>query len=455
MLRICVNSQTPLVWFKINYDDFKQSGSNPIPLSIFRENEQYQFTPGGVSRMLYSLLKEMRQKSLASAIYWVSLNPRAPKLVTIDGITLLHIHLLENHLRNYGRMKEKIWQIFHGLAKDNASLTDTLRSEMFKSYELYNKICSEAMLKLHKEVKFDIFYIHDFQQLLVGKMLGKQEVKMFRLHIPLDENMLPADWKAFLVDSLKHYNAIIVSTKNDMDALLKIGYEGKIYRIYPCIDPKQYKELSEKEVNDFCARFGIRANDKLVLVVARMDPIKGQDTVLKAVARIKKQIPETKVLFVGNGSFSSSKLGLGLAKGSRWRAHLENLSKELGLQDNVIFTGYLKHKDLEAAYMRCDVNILPSRKEGFGVTVVEGWLYEKPAIVSLNAGVSELIEDGENGILFRPEDDTGLAEKIKQLLLDDGFSKELGFRGSLTSKKCHLQEVLREEYITMKEVIGI
>ncbi|MFP3233422.1 MAG: glycosyltransferase, partial [Sulfolobaceae archaeon] len=75
----------------------------------------------------------------------------------------------------------------------------------------------------------------------------------------------------------------------------------------------------------------------------------------------------------------------------------------------------------------------PSRIEGFGLVVCEGWVYGKPAIVSSGAGVSELIIDGANGYIFRSGDHQELAQKIDIALKDPD---KYGLMGKETVKKC-------------------
>ena len=67
-------------------------------------------------------------------------------------------------------------------------------------------------------------------------------------------------------------------------------------------------------------------------------------------------------------------------------------------------------------YERCDFTVLPSVKEGFGLVVVESWLHSKASLVTDEAGVAELIEDGKNGMLVDPEDTDTLSLKMATLL---------------------------------------
>lgn len=202
---------------------------------------------------------------------------------------------------------------------------------------------------------------------------------------------------------LRDYDAVIVSCKKYKRSLSKAGFKDRVYHLYPHIDERAHGRVSDVKVKQFCERFGITDDDTIILTVARLDPIKGQDTAVRALARVAKRFPRVKLVLVGDGSFSSARRGgLGLPKGVRWSDRLERLVSKLGVRQRTIFTRYLTGEELRAAYTRADVVVLPSVLEGFGLTVLEGWMYKKPVVVSSGAGVSELITDGKNGHLFPP-----------------------------------------------------
>ncbi|MEM0174052.1 MAG: glycosyltransferase family 4 protein, partial [Sulfolobaceae archaeon] len=188
-------------------------------------------------------------------------------------------------------------------------------------------------------------------------------------------------------------------------------------------------------------KFGIKSQDVVILVVGRMDPIKSQDVVIKAVKNL-----DVKLLIVGNGSFTSKTLGHD--KSSVWLRKLYNLSKELGIENKVVFTGYVEHETLQALYQRSNVVILPSKVEGFGLTICEAWTYGKPVVVSDGAGVSELVIEGGNGYTFKRGDHKDLEEKIKLAIKYgekfEGLAKE-------TVKKCSIDYASKELYNVLEE----
>lgn len=456
-LRLCVSSQTPLVKFNLSYDGLtrKYKGlAQTVELSRLVEGEDYEFTAGGVTRMLFPLLKRMLQKGVVTNPYWISLNPMGPEKITAASITLHHVLLEKERMKGYGRAKETMWKAFHGIQRGQGEADSLFWQDGFVDYTHYNRLCSELALQLDEENDFDLFYIHDFQQLPMAHMLHTLKPKVFRWHVPFDESLLPEMWVQSLSSYFNAYDAVIVSSKKYLESLKRFGYAGEAHYIYPYIEHDVYKKPTRSEIEEFNHKFEIREDDRVALVVARLDPMKGQDKAIKGFAKMARKFPGLKLVVAGNGSFSSSKQGVGLSKAEKWLNKLRELVKTLRIEDRVIFTGHLTHGELQAAYERCELTILPSVLEGFGLVVIESWLYKKPTIVSSKAGVAELIKHGENGLLFDPDDPDDLADKLSVAISDQSLAFALGENGFKTSKRCSLEQGAKSEAKVMLDLIG-
>jgi len=119
-LCLCISSQTPLVRFNLSYEDLVQKYralDQPVDLSRLVEGEDYEFTAGGVTRMVFPLLKRMLQEGRIVNPHWISLNPTGPEKVTTAGITLDHVQLERNKLKGHGYAKETMWKALHGIQK--------------------------------------------------------------------------------------------------------------------------------------------------------------------------------------------------------------------------------------------------------------------------------------------------------------------------------------------------
>jgi glycosyltransferase involved in cell wall biosynthesis len=395
--------------------------------------------------MVYPLVRRLLKDGVLASAHWVSLNSVGPREVHADGLTLENVALDAPRMGGYAKTKEAIWSTVHGLEAPPA-VDDLFWSEEFSEYAFYNRVTAERMRKLDAEVDFDAFYIHDFQQMPVGQMLGSLKPKIFRWHIPFDAARIPENWRELFVGYLEQYDVVVVSCERYRAALSALGYRGKALRMYPYVDPREYHRPPKKVVAATCERWGVRPDDVVVLVVARMDPMKAQDRVIQAVAKLAPRYPNLRLVIVGNGSFSAAAGGLGLSKAGRWKAHLEATVQRLGIGERVIFTGHVDQEALDCFYERARFTVLPSVNEGFGLVVVESWLHRRPAIVTDRAGIAELIEDGKNGILFDPEDIPSLGRKMRELLDDRGpLAARLTRNALATAKLCTLTRAARGE----------
>jgi glycosyltransferase involved in cell wall biosynthesis len=134
----------------------------------------------------------------------------------------------------------------------------------------------------------------------------------------------------------------------------------------------------------------------------------------------------------------------------RDRVRLQRLAAQLHIDDRVRFTGRVSEEDLPLYYQACDVFVLPSLKEGFGIVFLEAMQYAKPCIGARAAAVPEVIVDGENGLLAAPGDLRTLERAITTLLTDEALRQSMGRAGLLRLEanfsfpryRCRLEEVL-------------
>jgi glycosyltransferase involved in cell wall biosynthesis len=455
-LRVLINTQTPLLQFSPADEGFQPLWSIEPDFSKLKLGTDYRFSPGGVTRMVYPLANRLIAQGIWKEVHWVSLNPVAPEKVRLPGITLHNVAIDRERMDGYGKVKETIWTTVHGIDNGGPKLaSDLFWTEDYGEYTYYNRTTAELIHSLDEDVDFDLFYIHDFQQLPIGQMLNTLKPKIFRWHIPFDASRIPEQWRNVFENFLKAYDVVVVSTDEYRTALKKFGYAGRVERMYPFVDPSEFHHPAAPDVDRVSRTKGVEPDDVVALVVARMDPAKGQDRAIEAIGRLHEKHPELKLVLAGDGSFSGSRSGLGLSKASVWRRELAEKATELGVRDRVVFTGHVTQEELDALYERAAFTILPSVFEGFGLVVVESWIHHKPTVVTERAGIAELIEDGKNGLLFDPEDTASLDRQIKRLLSSKGdLAGKIGEAGFATAEQCSLDTAARDEAKLVGEIVG-
>lgn len=154
-----------------------------------------------------------------------------------------------------------------------------------------------------------------------------------------------------------------------------------------------------------------------VLTVTRLDArerYKNVDTVVKAVAALRAELPRLRLEVVGDGTL---------------RPELEALAASEGLGGAVAFLGRVGEEDLAAAYRRASLFALPSTKEGFGIAYLEAWLWGLPVIGSDEGAAPEVIADGTDGLLVPGGDVAALSAAIRRLATDPDLRRRLAEAG--------------------------
>jgi phosphatidyl-myo-inositol dimannoside synthase len=178
----------------------------------------------------------------------------------------------------------------------------------------------------------------------------------------------------------------------------------------------------------------------VVLSVARLvaaEKYKGVDQLIRAVAQLLPRAPELHLVVVGGGD--------DLPRHQR-------LAVELGVASRVHFLDALSPAETAACYARCDIFTLPSTGEGFGFVFLEAMAFAKPVIGAAAGGVTDIVEDGQNGLLVSQNDLGQLVKSLELLATNQSLRVELGQRGAqiVRSKyrferfRSELEDVLRE-----------
>lgn len=274
---------------------------------------------------------------------------------------------------------------------------------------------------LIKKEKIDILHCHLFRSQVFGwvlKIIWFKNIKLifhehggiiedgllYSLFLRLSQNSV----NIFIAVSRAMENALIKNTKNN---------EQKIKIIYNFVDLEKFNKKNitwniQKERN----KLGIR-NEFVVGFAGRIVERKGWREFIKAAEFLVKKYSNMKFIIAGDG-VQRDKMLLFIEK---W-----------GLKDKIIYIGY--KSNMTWFYSLLDCFVIPSHWEPMGITEIEAQAMNIPVIASNVEGLSEVIEHGENGILFKAKDHIDLAEKII-LIKNNRQLKENLLKNSMESVK--------------------
>jgi phosphatidylinositol alpha-1,6-mannosyltransferase len=195
-------------------------------------------------------------------------------------------------------------------------------------------------------------------------------------------------------------------------------YDDRLRRLAPGVDTALFTPDSGGVKKR--AELGL-AHRPVVVCVSRLMPRKGQDTLVRALPEIRRRIPDTALVLVGGGPS---------------RDRLKRLAAEVGVSDQVIFSGSVSHGDLPAWYGVGDVFAMPCRErlggldlEGLGMVFLEAAGCGLPVVAGRSGGSVDALLDGETGHLVDGRNVTEVAVTISGLLADPARATAMGARG--------------------------
>jgi glycosyltransferase involved in cell wall biosynthesis len=203
--------------------------------------------------------------------------------------------------------------------------------------------------------------------------------------------------------------AVGCSSRACQKGQLRLAPRRPTFVVYPGV------ELDEPPPPIERAALGIDKDAWVVGIAGRLQPWKGQDRVVRAVARLRMDGVDALGLVVGGSAFGLSR---------PYADELKALARDLGIADRIVFTGQVP--DARPYYPLMDVVVNASEAEPFGIVVVEAMAAGRAVVVFAGAGPAEIVEDGESGVLTSPG---RLVASLARLEADRELAAQLGSRG--------------------------
>ena len=229
---------------------------------------------------------------------------------------------------------------------------------------------------------------------------------------------------------------ISAPSQSVFEEMEKFGFKTNHEVISNPINTGIFSASIECDVNVLKNKFGI--NDKTLVYAGRFAPEKNIDIIIKAVALVKKKIPDITLAMAGHGVSLEA---------------IKKLTQELGIQKNVKFLGVLSQFDLADLYRASEIFTITSTSETQSMTLIQAMACGLPVIGVRARALPEYIEN--NGVLIEPGDHKGLSEKIVELLENQSLRAELGERGLKFVQKFSDKNIaLKWEEIYKREIVN-
>lgn len=270
----------------------------------------------------------------------------------------------------------------------------------------------KALRKLLKTEKIDIVHCHQYTPYTYGwfASLFTGIPVIFTEHGRFYPDFSSSK-RRFINPILQMRTALITAiSQATKDALVKYEYlsANRIEVIYNGIADLSGKRNPEQD-QALKQSLGFTESDIIFGTISRLDPIKNQSMMIKAFAEALKTQPHIKLLIVGDGPL---------------REDLETLTRSLGIETNVTFTGFQPNPQSYLSIM--DVFLLPSLSEGTSMTLLEAMSFSKPTIATAVGGTPEILKHKDTGMLTNNNNQEELEQAIGLLAAKEALRKSLG-----------------------------
>lgn len=221
----------------------------------------------------------------------------------------------------------------------------------------------------------------------------------------------------------------------------KIGIVPVSLAAYSYLNANQDADVFRKNSREqLDARYEC-ADAPLLVCAGRLLPIKGFDDAVRALAQIRRDFVNARLLFIGPDRATSD---------GSYQKQLEALATELGVRDALIFVGEIPHAQMKTFLAAADLFLVPSVLEGMNRTAIEAGAVGTPAIVTRTAGIAEAMLNANAGLMVEPRAPDELAQAASLLLRDQKRQRAMG-RAGITFANRFRSECVGGELVALCE----
>jgi glycosyltransferase involved in cell wall biosynthesis len=347
---------------------------------------------GGPPRNVYGLCKELVKRGHEVTVYTTDVFDAGHRLKktqeVVDGIEIKRFRNISNYVAFHHRIFLTPGMI--SAVRDNIKNFDIVHLNDYRTLQ--------NLLAHHYARKYAIPYVLQARGSLVN-IITKQRLKK-------------------LFDALGGHNLLQDASRLIAVAPLEVEYykdmgvsNDKIDIVPNGIDLVQFENLPKR--GSFKRKNGLTDNNQVILFLGRIHKRKGVELLISAFAGLTKEFDKARLVVAGPDD------GYLLA--------LKSLTKELGLNDRVLFVGPLYGEEKLSAYVDADIYTLMASYEIFGVTILEALSCGTPVVVADDCGIADIIKNKAG--LVVPHEKEPLRKALYSLLADDKMRQHFGRNG--------------------------
>jgi glycosyltransferase involved in cell wall biosynthesis len=235
----------------------------------------------------------------------------------------------------------------------------------------------------------------------------------------------------YKLDGYRHAHAWVANTRGLCDYLVRHGFpHDRVFQIYNFAEP--VRTVDPQALEALRQQLALQPEDLLLLTPGRFVPVKGQRTLLDALARLP-------------ASLAGRRLRLAMLGDGPLLPALRQQAESAGIGERIIWAGW--QHDVAPWYALADLIVFPSREaETLGNVVLEAWAYQRPLITTLFRGAREITTHGEDAFCVSCDDAVALADALRLVIADTTLQRQLVQGGSATLRRNFGEPMVMSQY---------
>ncbi|MDT2564480.1 glycosyltransferase family 4 protein [Enterococcus avium] len=258
--------------------------------------------------------------------------------------------------------------------------------------------------QIAKELELEIIHTHtEFGTGFLGKMVANRlRIPVIHTYHTMYEDYLhyiangkvvrPSHVKHFIKMFVNHSTGVVCPSKRVVDTLKRYEVDVPMRIIPTGIDVSRFSrpDITKKDTDQLRDKLGLHTDDLMILSLSRISYEKNIHVIVQQFPEVLMSYPNARLVIVGKGPY---------------REDLEELSRQLGVEDYIQFTGEVPHEDVAYYYHAADYFVSASTSETQGLTYAEAIASGTQCIVEGNDYLNQLLNDESLGITFEQDAD--------------------------------------------------
>ncbi len=374
---------------------------------------------GGVSTYQYCLARGLKSAGVEVIVYHMRAKGGA-RHECIQGIEVIRgpqVDASPAAWERYSTVKEHLYMLNHDLVDDRYQGDEEFLTNGVA--QLHDRM-EEEIADLICKQRIDVLHVNDYQVMPALNRISGQLPSLLSWHSPFPIRV--EGHVRSVVRAMSKYRAVAFSNPLYVAHACQAGLpENRTILLTPFSDTKLFAQRPG-DPKLLRQRYGIPFDAVVVTCVQRFDAKAGHDPFLAAAEPLLARYPKLWLLLVGGESFTDSVSPIRRTH----REAVETRARTSSFKERIVMTGRVPFDDLADVYQTTDIFVMFSRRECFGLAILEAMASGLPVVGSDVDGIAYQIEHGKTGVLVPVGDLPAASNAIETLILDRALRRTLG-----------------------------